>query len=255
GAFSIIREATEIATGVSYAVKIVDRAHVSADDESNLFAEARILRLCAKHPHIVRLLHHFIDPVRHFFVSERMTGGELFDQIVKRAVYTERDAALVMAQILSALAHLSARSIVHRDVKPENLLLDGTGDDALLKLADFGFAAELPPPPGGLKEQCGTPSYVAPEVLRSSNYRDEVDVWSAGVICFILLGGYPPFHDNNQNRLYMKIERGSFEFNPCYWGTISDDAKDLIRKTLVRDRSQRLTAAAALEHKWFQYYG
>lgn len=138
--------------------------------------------------------------------------------------------------------------MVHRDLKPENLLLVSEEDNADIKVADFGFAREALG--DGLRTQCGTPGYVAPEILRGQNYGKEVDIWSIGVITFILLGGYPPFHDENKALLYKKIKKGKVIFHPQYWDQVSDEAKDIIRRMLTLDVEQRITAKQALEHPW-----
>ncbi|CAN0019104.1 unnamed protein product, partial [Phaeothamnion confervicola] len=164
--------------------------------------------------------------------------------------YNEKEARDLCRVLLDAVKYCHDRSVVHRDLKPENLLLSSPDDDANIKLADFGFARSLEG--GKMQTQCGTPGYVAPEILRGEPYGASVDMWSIGVIIYILLGGYPPFHDENQTRLFRKIKGGNFKFHPEYWGKISDDAKDLIKRCLTVDVSQRLTAAQAVEHPWLR---
>jgi len=127
--------------------------------------------------------------------------------------------------------YLHERKIAHRDLKPENLLLRSVEDDAAIKIADFGFAKKVTSKK--LTTQCGTPGYVAPEILEGVPYDESADMWSVGVILYILLGGYPPFHEDNQKELFKKIRKGSFEFHTEYWSQISDDAKDLIRGLLT----------------------
>lgn len=129
--------------------------------------------------------------------------------------------------------------IVHRDLKPENLLLTSKDDDASIKLADFGFAKKIDVDSYGLTTACGTPGYVAPEILEGHAYGKAVDIWSVGVITYILLCGYPPFHDENHNALFKKIKRGKFQFDSPYWDHVSDDAKDLITKMLVTNPNDR----------------
>ena len=133
--------------------------------------------------------------------------------------------------------------------RPENLLLKSPYNDFDIKLADFGFAKKVNGK--SLDTQCGTPGYVAPEILKGAKYGTEVDMWSCGVIVYILLGGYPPFHDDNHAILYRKIKAADYTFEPQYWDQVSDDAKDLIKKMLVVDPDKRLTADQALRHPWF----
>ena len=145
-------------------------------------------------------------------------GGELFDKIVSKTFYSEREARDVVFTLLSSIEYCHNRDIVHRDLKPENLLLASTTDDAAIKLADFGFAAKAVG--NSLKTQCGTPGYVAPEILNNVPHGKPVDMWSIGVICYILLGGYPPFHDENQKNLFRLIKNAKYEFHPGMYAYI-----------------------------------
>lgn len=142
---------------------------------------------------------------------------------------------------------------MHRDLKPENLLLTSKNDDADVKLADFGFAAKAPTQ--CLTTQCGTPGYVAPEILKDKPHGRPVDLWSLGVIAYILLGGYPPFHDENQKNLFRLIKAGRYEFHPEYWGGVSEEAKDFIRHLLEVNPDKRYTADQALKHSWVMLLG
>lgn len=138
--------------------------------------------------------------------------------------YNEKEARDLVFILLSAVKYLHDRNIVHRDLKPENVLLTSKKDDAEIKLADFGFAERVTSM-NSLTTQCGTPGYVAPEILKNDKYGKPVDMWSIGVITYILLGGYPPFHDENQRNLFSKIKRGKYEFHAEYWSAVSDEAK------------------------------
>jgi len=157
-----------------------------------------------------------------------------------------------VATIASALDYCHSRGIVHRDLKPENILLTSKEDDGSIKIADFGFAKQFDLSMGdeSLTTSCGTPGYVAPEILNGKSYGAEVDMWSFGVIIYILLCGYPPFHDDNQKNLFAKIRRGEYDFDPTYWNEVSETAKDLIRKLLVVDGKQRYTIKELLAHPW-----
>ena len=202
------------------------------------------------HPNIVRLIDFYDEPSQYLIAMEYLEGGELFDRIVKKAYYNEKEARDLAQIFLSAVKYMHDRNVVHRDLKPENLLLKSQSDDADVKIADFGFAtiAEA----DTLTEQCGTPGYVAPEILGHKKYGKAVDMWSVGVITYILLGGYPPFHDDNQRQLFKKIQAAKYEFHPDFWGGVSDEAKDLISKLLVLDVSARLTVDQALSHAWIR---
>merc|ERR1712071_420659 len=173
-------------------------------------------------------------------------GGELFDRIVQKAFYNEKEARDVCKILLEALAYCHSKKVAHRDLKPENLLLVSVDDDHELKLADFGFAKKCPKEKC-LHTQCGTPGYVAPEILSGVAYDTQADIWSLGVIVYILLGGYPPFIEQNQRELFRKIRKGQYEFHEEYWGQVSDDAKNLIRQLLTVQPSKRYDANGAIK--------
>ncbi|CAN0412134.1 unnamed protein product, partial [Hapterophycus canaliculatus] len=137
--------------------------------------------------------------------------------------YNEAEARDVCLTLLEAMKYCHGQGVVHRDLKPENLLLASPSDDSSIRLADFGFAVSILD--GPVSDQCGTPGYVAPEILRHQPYTTTVDMWSIGVIIYIILAGYPPFHDEDQNRLYRKIKAGHFRFDPEYWNDVSSEAK------------------------------
>jgi calcium/calmodulin-dependent protein kinase I len=188
------------------------------------------------------------EPEKFYVVMEYLDGGELFDRIVKKTFYNEKEARDLVKILLQALKYLHDRSIVHRDLKPENLLMTNKDDDANVKLADFGFAVLADG--FNVTTQCGTPGYMAPEILENKSYGKPVDLWAFGVILYILLGGYPPFHDDNQRVLFRKIIKGEFHFHVEYWSTVSEEAKDLIRGLLTLDMKKRLTVDQALAHPW-----
>jgi len=176
-------------------------------------------------------------------------GGELFDRIVEKSYYNEKEARATCRILLEAVGYCHEHSVAHRDLKPENLLLLSKEDDSSIKIADFGFA-KIVEGRGSLKTQCGTPGYVAPEILNGKPYDESADMWSVGVILYILLGGYPPFIEDDQRRLFRKIRKGQYEFHEEYWGTVSDDAKNLISNLLCVKADDRLTASEALQSNW-----
>jgi len=152
-------------------------------------------------------------------------------------------------QILSAIAYLHKVGIAHRDLKPENLLCSGEGDDEIVKLADFGLAKMF----NGEEElmtSCGTPGYVAPEVLLCESYDKAVDMWGIGIITFILLAGYPPFYAEDDTAMFERIMNCDYDFDDECWDDVSDVAKEFIQKLLVKDPEQRLTAEEAQAHPW-----
>ncbi len=186
-------------------------------------------------------------------VMELARGGELFHKIVEREVYTEQQARDTVREITTAMLYCHQNGVVHRDLKPENVLLASATDETI-KIADFGFAKELGTTADGLLHTaCGTPGYVAPEILRQQPYGPSVDIWSLGVIFYILLCGYPPFHsDKGQDHLFKKIKHADYQFDSPDWDDISAEAKNLISNILVADPRKRLTAQQIMEHEWMQ---
>jgi len=177
-----------------------------------------------------------------------VTGGELFDRIVEKGSYSEKDAADLIKQVLSAVAYMHEEGVVHRDLKPENLLYYSPDADSKIMISDFGLSKMEES--GVMATACGTPGYVAPEVLAQKPYGKAVDVWSIGVISYILLCGYPPFYDENDANLFAQILKGEFEFDSPYWDDISEEAKDFIRSLMCVNVENRLTCHNALEHCW-----
>lgn len=196
-----------------------------------------------------------------FMITDLCEGGELFDSIVKRVSYNEHDAGFVTREILRGVVYLHQNKIVHRDLKPENILLMAKNSINHVRCAaltqivisDFGLA-KIMPDEGMLLTACGSPQYVAPEVLLGVGYNGLVDVWSVGVIVFALLSGYTPFYSTEVQTLFQKIISFDFKFDEKYWSDKSDLAKDFVRKCLC-DRSQRMTAQEALEHPWIAQIG
>jgi calcium/calmodulin-dependent protein kinase I len=199
----------------------------------------------------------FFNEKNYFYiVLELVTGGELFDRICQKDHYSEREARAVFKQMVSGIATAHQRHICHRDLKPENVLLSSKTDDTTIKLADLGFAKILPAANSLMMTPCGTPGYVAPEVIASParGYSAACDVWSMGVILFILLVGKPPFHSDrdDQNELFDQIRTGRFSMSPQDWSSVSEPAKDLVRRILVVDPARRITAHAILNHPWMR---
>jgi serine/threonine protein kinase len=229
------------------AIKIIDKAKV--EDMQDIQREIEIMNM-VDHPNVINLFEIFDEPKKMNLVLELVTGGELFDRIVAKGNYSEKDAATCMSQLCQALDYLHTKKIVHRDLKPENLLYASPADDANLKVADFGLARMLT---AGdmMKTACGTPGYVAPEILKNKGYDSgAVDMWSAGVILYILLCGFPPFYEEELPALFDQILHARYDFPSPWWDNISADGKDLVKKLLELDVKKRLTAAQVLAHPW-----
>ena len=186
-----------------------------------------------------------------YIVMELVEGGELFDHVVDAGCYSEGKARLVMRQLLLALQHLHSIGIIHRDIKPENILCARNGVD--VKISDFGLSNRVSPANGYLRSQCGTPVYMAPEMLQKRPYASAVDVWSVGIVCYILLSGSMPFYaDNPADFLDLILTARLPEFPEDEWATISPEAKDLITQMLCVDPQHRVKVDAALAHPWMQ---
>jgi len=259
GSFSTVKLAYDRVTENKYAIKIIDKKKFGAKKEelAMIQTEIEIMRMI-EHPNIISLHEVFEDKTtkKIYLVMELVTGGELFDRIVEKGSYSEKDASELISKVISAVRYLHKKGIIHRDLKPENLLYASQEEDAEIKLADFGLSKIV-----GLDEEaavtnttCGTPGYVAPEVLRMKGYDKSVDMWSIGVILYILLCGFPPFYEENTAKLFQTIMDGKYDFPDPEWTNISDSAKDLIQRSLTVDSKKRITADEALEHPWILGY-
>jgi len=248
GAFSIVYMAAQRASGQQFAVKVINKKDLGKDYEKNLKMEVDILKK-VNHPNIIALKELFDTPDKLYLVMELVTGGELFDKIVEKGSYTESEASQLVRKIVSAVDYLHNLGIVHRDLKPENLLLKRADNDLEIAIADFGLS-KIVGQQMMMQTACGTPSYVAPEVLNASGYGKEVDMWSIGVITYILLCGFPPFYGDTVPEIFEQIMEANFDYPEEYWGNVSKEAKDFINRLLVVDSDKRLTAGDALRHPW-----
>ncbi|KAM9827660.1 serine/threonine-protein kinase DCLK2-like [Neosynchiropus ocellatus] len=248
GNFAVVKECVERSTGQEYALKIIDKARCCGK-EHLIENEVAVLRR-VRHPSIIQLIEVDETPSQLFLVMELVKGGDLFDAITSSTKYSEHDASAMVFNLAGAVKYLHRMNIVHRDIKPENLLVceypDGTKS---LKLGDFGLATVVE---GPLYTVCGTPTYVAPEIIAETGYGLKVDIWAAGVIAYILLCGFPPFRSENnvQEELFDQILRGKLEFPSPDWDTISLPAKMLISQMLQVNVDARFTAEEVLSHPW-----
>ena len=188
---------------------------------------------------IVRLYEIFSDDKRYYLVTELCTGGELFDEITKRTSFSEGDAAVIIKQVIQAVAYCHSKNICHRDLKPENILMD-TKNNSMIKIIDFGTSQKYENSKKMTQTQ-GTAYYIAPEVLQSE-YTEKCDIWSIGVILFILLSGRPPFDGNDDREIVKSVKQGKFSMSGPEWKNTSKDAMDLIKKMLTYDPTVRISA-------------
>jgi calcium/calmodulin-dependent protein kinase I len=288
GSFAVVHKATRKTDGAEFAIKFIDKTSLSQDDESMLESECRVLKE-VEHPNMIMLYEIFHTDEQLILVMELVTGGEMLDKLRAQEKYTEQDAATTVRKIAEALAYLHERGIAHRDLKPENLLLSGPGDDSVVKIADFGFAKIIDTQSTSMLETaCGTPEYVAPEVLQQlpGGYGVPCDIWSLGIVVYVMLSGRPPFWSRNQAKLFQMIKSSPVSFParyctrptaasyPCcphtsaaagFWnvsprnnaclrglpgGNCSQHAKDLIAGMLNKDPTKRMTAQEILDHPW-----
>ncbi|XP_041836018.1 calcium/calmodulin-dependent protein kinase type 1 isoform X2 [Melanotaenia boesemani] len=247
GAFSEVVLAEEKRTHRLVAVKCIPKKALEGK-ENSIENEIAVLHKI-KHPNIVSLEEIFESKSHLYLVMQLVSGGELFDRIIEKGFYTEKDASKLIKQILDAVKYLHDMGIVHRDLKPENLLYYSMEEDSKIMISDFGLS-KIEGSGSVMSTACGTPGYVAPEVLAQKPYSKAVDCWSIGVISYILLCGYPPFYDENDAKLFEQILKAEYEFDSPYWDDISDSAKDFIMHLMEKDPNIRYTCDQALQHPW-----
>ena len=254
GSFGLVYLGKHKISGVERDIKNIekDQAHLTKEEEKTLIKEINILKTL-DHPNIMKVYEYFNTPDCFSIVSELCTGGELFKKIENNNL-SENVGKYVMKQLLSAVAFCHKNGIIHRDLKPENILLEeeeeATKEYFTIKVIDFGTSGKIKK---GQKynDVIGTPFYIAPEVLKNK-YDEKCDIWSCGVILYVMLSGEPPFYGEDDDEIYNKILTEEVQFNQKEWENISDEAKDLVKKLLTKDYKSRLSAVDALAHPWIQ---
>ncbi|KAF0982136.1 hypothetical protein FDP41_011997 [Naegleria fowleri] len=249
GKYSKVKFGRDLETGETYAIKIMNLNYIKKEQmETQLKREIAIMKIM-KHPNIVKLKEVLQTENNMYVIMELVTGGELFDRIVAAEKFDEITARRYFHQLVSAVEYCHNQGIAHRDLKPENLLLDSTDR---LKITDFGLSSIVPNKLGKsqlLKTTCGTPNYVSPEVIKEKGYDGFIsDIWSLGVILYVMLTGRLPFDDRNINVLFKKIESGKVDY-PIH---LSKEAKHLISHMLQVNPKKRYTIAQIKASKWFQ---
>ncbi|XP_024017442.1 CBL-interacting serine/threonine-protein kinase 23 [Morus notabilis] len=248
GNFAKVKFARNIETGENVAIKILDKdkllKHKMIGQIKREISTMKLIR----HPNVIRMYEVMASKTKIYIVMEFVTGGELFEQIASKGRFKEDEARKYFQQLICAVDYCHSRGVFHRDLKPENLLLDAGGT---LKVSDFGLSA-LPQQvreDGLLHTTCGTPNYVAPEVINNKGYDGaKADLWSCGVILYVLMAGFLPFEDSNLMALYKKIFKAEFTFPPWF----SSSAKKLIKRILDPNPLTRITAAEIIENEWFK---
>ncbi|KAL1216717.1 Calcium-dependent protein kinase 30 [Cardamine amara subsp. amara] len=251
GEFGITYLCTDRETREALACKSISKRKLrTAVDVEDVRREVKIMSTLPDHPNVVKLKATYEDNENVHLVMELCEGGELFDRIVARGHYTERAAATVARTVAEVVRMCHINGVMHRDLKPENFLFANKKENSALKAIDFGLSV-LFKPGESFTEIVGSPYYMAPEVLKR-NYGPEVDVWSAGVILYILLCGVPPFWAETEQGVALAILRGVLDFKRDPWSQISESAKSLVKQMLDPDPTKRLTAQQVLDHPWIQ---
>ncbi|KAK1310566.1 Calcium-dependent protein kinase 2 [Acorus calamus] len=254
GQFGTTYLCIEKGTDREFACKsIAKRKLVTEEDVEDVRREIQIMHHLSGHSNVISIKGAYEDAVAVHLVMDLCAGGELFDRIVAKGHYTERKAAELARVIVGVVEACHSLGVMHRDLKPENFLFVDHSEESLLKTIDFGLSIFFKP--GEIfNDVVGSPYYVAPEVLKK-HYGPESDVWSAGVIIYILLSGVPPFWDETEQGIFEQVLKGDLDFESDPWPSISNSAKDLVRRMLVRDPKKRLTAHQVLCHPWVQVDG
>jgi MAP kinase interacting serine/threonine kinase len=280
GAYASVRTCVNIYTEMEYAVKIIDK--VPGHSRTRVFKEIDTFHHCQGHSNIIQLVEYFEEAERFYLVFEKVRGGQLLDHIQRRRCFAEKDAAMIVRDVASALEFLHSKGIAHRDLKPENVLCVYPDRITPVKLCDFDLGSGIKFHSGGgsdttplLLTPVGSAEFMAPEIVEAFiedneldlKYDKRCDLWSLGVMLYILLCGYPPFSgqcgaacgwnqgescDDCQANLFNNIQEGRFVFHPEEWSHVSDQAKDLISNLLIKDARMRLSAANVLSHPWLQ---
>ena len=263
GGSGMVYKIRDRSTGIYYAIKMMDLWNLTDDKEA---IEAKIMNeidilSSLDHENVLRMKEYFVENNKIKIVTELLSGEDIVNAVLRRDPYTEADAQLLFFKLFSAIKYLHDNDVVHRDLKPENILLQNSQNFASVKIIDFGAAKKNEAP----STPVGTANYISPEVIRrllgheTGPYTRATDLWSAGVVMFLLLDGIHPFRKDNLNdkgckkhrTLHEAILDGGFSFDNSAWNTVSDSAKDLVSELLNQDPQTRITAAEALAHPWF----
>ncbi|GLT75654.1 hypothetical protein SLA2020_473590 [Shorea laevis] len=249
GQFGVTFLCTENSTGKQYACKTISKKRLlTTNDKEDMKREVLIMQHLSGQSNIVEFKGAYEDRQSVHLVMELCAGGELFDRIIAKGHYTEKAAASLFRQIINVVHACHFMGVMHRDLKPENFLLSSKDENALLKATDFGLSVFIEEGKA-YRDIVGSAYYVAPEVLRRK-YGKEADIWSAGVMLYILLSGVPPFWAETEKGIFDAILKGDLDFHTDPWPSISSSAKDLICKMLTQDPKKRIASAQVLDHPW-----
>ena len=245
GAFATVKKVVHKLTNQTRALKIIKKSE--EEDQKNLIREVNILSKLV-HPNIMQIFEYYEDETFFYIITEYCAGGELFNELIKKGSFKEIEASFIMKQIFSAVSYIHSNNIVHRDLKPENILLDTEEGKNIIKIIDWGTARYFDKNKK-MNRISGTPYYIAPEVIMG-NYDEKCDIWSCGVIMYILLCGYAPFNGETDEKIFEKIKLGKYTFPKKEWDYVSSEAKDLIKHLLEYNPKKRYSANDVLKHHW-----
>ena len=253
GAYGKVVKVRHKVSKVLRAMKIInkDKMSLGSEEEEALINEINVVK-SLDHPNIMKVYEFFNKDNSLYIISELLSGGELLDKINEAGSLNEDVSSFLMKQIFSAVDFCHQKGIIHRDLKPENILIESEEEANkeffTVKIIDFGTSGKLKS--GEMfKLNVGTPLYISPEVLKN-NYNEKCDMWSCGVIMYMMLSGQPPFKGDNDEEIYQSIKEGKYNFDDEKWDEISGDAKDLIKNLLIKDMNKRFSAKKALSHPW-----
>jgi calcium-dependent protein kinase len=232
-----------------YAVKIIKKKKIDNRFKEDFLNELSILKII-DHPNIIKLFETYEDENNYYLVMEHLIGGDLFSRIERMKEINEAYIALIFYKIISAINYCHSIGVVHRDIKPDNILFEDESDDAEIKILDFGLSRKFSQNYSIMHSFIGTPYFVAPEVIKQE-YNYNCDMWSIGATAYMLFTGQPPFNDNTRDKVLKSIQTDQPDFSKVKWGHVSNAAVDFVKKLLVKNPKQRMTSQEALKHRFF----
>jgi len=252
GKFSVVYRAVSKQNKQEYAIKVIDKKLLKPEEKEFLLSETSVMKIL-DHPNVIKLIDTIETKTHIYIITEIVKDGDLFDYIINREFLEEYDASFIMKQLITSIYFLHNIGIIHRDLKPENILITLGDHEQVkeLKIIDFGFA-KLINEAEKLTDTCGTPNYVAPEVLRGTGYDKTADIWSLGVIMYLMVRGYLPFDAHDVNVILKNTLRAEIPIEDEHFEKVSPEAKDLIKRFLHKDPSKRISLKDAITHPWIQ---
>jgi len=257
GSYGKVLKGKHKESGRSYAIKLIKKLPKTENyekarkNQTQTLKQEMVVMQNSDHPNIVRLFDYFEDHTRIYLIMDLCTGGKLIDFVARMKDFKESDASLLMKQAFAAMSYLHGSNILHRDVKPDNMLLESRSrplEENTLKLVDFGLSCNIAPGQE-VRLVAGTREYISPQAI-DGRYGTQTDMWSCGVTMYVLLCGYAPFRAESEAGLFAAIKRGNFVFPVADWRSVTENAKELIRSLLRLSPGERCTADQALEHEW-----